>query len=53
MVTAILNEFVNPWAIASIGWLYYIVYCIWLIVELLFVAHFIVETKGMLVIIDP
>lgn len=46
MLTVAFNQFVNPWALASIGWQYYIVYCAWLIVELAFVAIFIVETKG-------
>lgn len=46
MLTVAFNQFVNPWALAAIGWQYYIVYCAWLIVELAFVAFFIVETKG-------
>ena len=46
MLTVAFNQFVNPWALASIGWQYYIVYCAWLIVELAFVVIFIVETKG-------
>ncbi|KIK10058.1 hypothetical protein K443DRAFT_81386 [Laccaria amethystina LaAM-08-1] len=46
MLTVAFNQFVNPWALAAIGWQYYIVYCAWLIVELAFVAIFIVETKG-------
>ena len=48
MLTVAFNQFVNPWALASIGWQYYIVYCAWLIVELAFVVIFIVETKGSL-----
>ncbi|KAF8806955.1 general substrate transporter [Phlegmacium glaucopus] len=46
-VTVAFNQFVNPWALASsFGWRYYIVYCVWLVIELLFVIFFIVETKG-------
>jgi hypothetical protein len=40
------NQFVNPWAIDAIGWWYYIFYCGWLVIELVFVYYFIVETKG-------
>lgn len=50
MLTVAFNQFVNPWAIEAIGWWYYIVYCGWLIVELVFVVTFIVETKGELVV---
>jgi MFS family permease len=46
MATIAFNQFINPWAIAAISWWYYIVYCGWLIFELLFVIFFIVETKG-------
>ena len=47
IATAAFNQFVNPWAIAAIGWHYYIVYCAWLVIELLFIIIFIVETRGM------
>ncbi|SJL09794.1 related to transporter (major facilitator superfamily) [Armillaria ostoyae] len=46
MLTSAFNQCVNPWAIDAIGWWYYIVYCGWLIIELVFVVAFIVETKG-------
>ncbi|KAL0061933.1 hypothetical protein AAF712_011217, partial [Marasmius tenuissimus] len=45
-LTVAFNQFVNPWALEAIGWWYYIVYCGWLILELVFVLTFIVETKG-------
>jgi len=48
MLTSAFNQFINPWAIDAIGWRYYIAYCAWLIVELVFVIVFVVETKGML-----
>jgi len=44
--TLAFNQFVNPWALDALGWKYYLVYCCWLIVELVFVVVFIVETKG-------
>jgi len=40
------NEFVNPWALGAIGWKYYLVYCGWLFLELLFILRYIVETRG-------
>ncbi|PPQ98744.1 lactose permease [Panaeolus cyanescens] len=46
MATIAFNQFVNPWALKAISWWYYIVYCGWLIFELLFIIFFIVETKG-------
>lgn len=46
MLTVAFNQFINPVAIDAIGWWYYLVYCAWLIVELVFVAIFVVETKG-------
>jgi len=46
MATIAFNQFVNPWALAAIDWWYYVVYCGWLVVELVFIFFFIVETKG-------
>ncbi|KAH7884734.1 hypothetical protein F5I97DRAFT_1812799 [Phlebopus sp. FC_14] len=43
--TMAFNQFVNPWALNSIGWKYYLVYGGWLVVELIFVYILIVETK--------
>lgn len=40
------NSYINPIALNAIGWKYYLVYCIWLIVELFVVWKFYVETKG-------
>lgn len=40
-------RFVNPWALNAIGWWYYVAYCGWLILELIFIVTFIVETKGL------
>ncbi|KAK7033140.1 hypothetical protein R3P38DRAFT_3313203 [Favolaschia claudopus] len=45
-LTSAFNQFVNPWAIQKIGWLYYLVYLGWLVFELLFILRYVVETKG-------
>ncbi|KAJ3758334.1 hypothetical protein EV360DRAFT_44166 [Lentinula raphanica] len=45
-VTTIFNQFANPIAIERLGWWYYLVYCGLLIIELVFVVTFIVETRG-------
>ncbi|KAH7915610.1 hypothetical protein BJ138DRAFT_1132510 [Hygrophoropsis aurantiaca] len=45
-VTVAFNQFVNPWALGAMGWKYYLVYCGWLAVELLFVMVYIIETRG-------
>lgn len=47
ILTTAFNQFVNPWAIDALGWWYYLVYCGWLVVELLFIIKFIVETRGL------
>ncbi|PFH52987.1 hypothetical protein AMATHDRAFT_73803 [Amanita thiersii Skay4041] len=46
MLTSAFNQFINPLAINAIGWWYYIAYCAWLIVELVFIVVCIVETRG-------
>lgn len=40
------NSYINPIALTAIGWKYYLVYCVWLIVEVFVVWKFYVETKG-------
>ncbi|KAF7327815.1 Hexose transporterarabidopsis thliana mutm-like protein-1 [Mycena kentingensis (nom. inval.)] len=45
-LTSAFNQFVNPWALDAIGWLYYLVYLGWLVIELAFVWFCVVETKG-------
>lgn len=42
----IFNQYINPIALKAIGWKYYLVYDVWLVVELLFVLRYIIETKG-------
>jgi hypothetical protein len=46
MLTVAFNQFINPVAIDAIGWWYYVFYCAWLVVELVFVVTCIVETRG-------
>ncbi|BCS28371.1 uncharacterized protein APUU_61419A [Aspergillus puulaauensis] len=40
------NQYVNPIAIEDIGWKYCIVYCVWLVFELLVVWKFYIETRN-------
>ena len=39
------NSYVNPLALSAIQWKYYIVYCGWLLVEIVVVFKYYVETK--------
>ncbi|KAL2871218.1 general substrate transporter [Aspergillus lucknowensis] len=41
-----VNAMVNPIGLAAIGWKFYFVYVAWLVVEVLSVFFFFVETKG-------
>ncbi|KAH6672370.1 putative lactose permease [Halenospora varia] len=40
------NSYVNPVALGKLGWKYYIVYDVWLFVELLTVYFFYIETRN-------
>ncbi|MCJ1308864.1 hypothetical protein MMC25_002519 [Agyrium rufum] len=40
------NQYVNPVALKNIAWKYYIVYCVWLAVELVVVWFFYIETRN-------
>jgi hypothetical protein len=40
------NTYVNPVALDSIGWKYYIVYCAWILVEILTVYFLFPETHN-------
>ncbi|KAL2121084.1 hypothetical protein VTJ04DRAFT_5111 [Mycothermus thermophilus] len=40
------NTYVNPVALDSIGWKYYIVYCVWILVEILTVYFLFPETHN-------
>lgn len=45
-VSAIFGSYVNPIALANIGWKFYIYYCIWVLIVFLIVYFFFVETAG-------
>jgi sugar porter (SP) family MFS transporter len=45
-LSLIFNQYVNPVALDSIGWKYYIVYVIWLAFEGIFMYFFVIETKN-------
>ncbi|KAJ7659099.1 general substrate transporter [Mycena polygramma] len=45
-VGLIFNQYVNPIALAVLTWKYYVVYCAWLLCEVLFLYVYLVETKG-------
>lgn len=40
------NQYVNPVALGALKWKYYIVYCVWLGVELVVVYFFYIETRN-------
>ncbi|KAJ7128436.1 general substrate transporter [Mycena epipterygia] len=42
----IFNQYVNPIALDAIAWKYYIVYCVWLVFEGVFLYCYIIETKN-------
>ncbi|KAI8943343.1 hypothetical protein NX059_001360 [Plenodomus lindquistii] len=42
----IFNQYANPIALEAIGWKYYLVYDVWLFVELLIIYFLFVETSG-------
>ncbi|KAF8517338.1 hypothetical protein JB92DRAFT_3095429 [Gautieria morchelliformis] len=42
----IFNQYANPIALQQLAWKYYVVFCCWLLFELVFVVLFVVETKG-------
>jgi len=45
-LSLIFNQYANPIALAALGWKYYIVYCCWLVFEVIFLYFFIIETKN-------
>lgn len=45
-IALFFNQYVNPIALKHIGWKYYIVYCVWLAVELATVWKFYIETRN-------
>ncbi|KAJ7650242.1 general substrate transporter [Roridomyces roridus] len=45
-LTSAFNQFVNPVMLQKLRWYAYLLYLGWLVVELLFIWRYIVETKG-------
>ncbi|KAJ7190810.1 general substrate transporter [Mycena pura] len=45
-VALIFNQYVNPIALANIDWKYYVVYCVWLVFEGVFLYFYVIETKN-------
>ncbi|KAK9311389.1 general substrate transporter [Lipomyces starkeyi] len=45
-VSSIFSGYVNPIGLESIGWKFYIYYCVWVTIEFLIVYFFFVETAG-------
>ncbi|KAL1941933.1 hypothetical protein VTO73DRAFT_6463 [Trametes versicolor] len=45
-LSLIFNQYINPIALAHLGWKYYIVYVCWLAFEVGFIWKFLVETKN-------
>lgn len=42
----VFNQYINPIALGALQWKYYIVYCVWIAFELVFVYFFLIETKN-------
>ena len=42
----VFNQYINPVALAAMGWKYYIVYCAWIGFELGYVYLFLIETRN-------
>jgi MFS family permease len=45
-LSLIFNQYVNPIALARIGWKYYIVYVVWILFEGVYCYLFVIETKN-------
>ncbi|KAJ7176334.1 general substrate transporter [Mycena crocata] len=45
-IALIFNQYVNPIALAALNWKYYVVYCVWLVCECIFLYFYMVETKN-------
>ncbi|KAG8997888.1 hypothetical protein FRB94_007391 [Tulasnella sp. JGI-2019a] len=45
-LSLIFNQYANPIALNALEWKYYIVYCVFLLFELIFMWFFIIETKN-------
>ncbi|KIJ51839.1 hypothetical protein M422DRAFT_244216 [Sphaerobolus stellatus SS14] len=47
LLALIFNQYINPIALAAIGWKYYLVYVFWIAFELVYCYLFVVETKNL------
>ncbi|KAI0746168.1 general substrate transporter [Earliella scabrosa] len=45
-LSLIFNQYVNPIALAALGWKYYLVYVCWLMFEIAFIWRYLIETKN-------
>ncbi|KAJ6546213.1 general substrate transporter [Mycena vulgaris] len=45
-IALIFNQYVNPIALVAMSWKYYVVYCVWLVCECVFLYFYLVETKN-------
>ncbi|KAF8131328.1 hexose transporter [Mycena galopus ATCC 62051] len=45
-IALIFNQYVNPIALAALNWKYYVVYCVWLVCECIFLYFYLVEPKN-------
>lgn len=45
-LAGVFNQYVNPIGIDALGWKFYIVYVVVLVIECLVIYYFYVETKG-------
>ncbi|KAJ7469653.1 hexose transporter [Mycena latifolia] len=45
-IALIFNQYVNPIALSALNWKYYVVYCVWLVCECVFLYFYLVETKN-------
>jgi len=43
----IFNQYVNPIALVAITWKYFVVYCVWIFIECIFLYRYVVETKNL------
>ncbi|KAI0699884.1 general substrate transporter [Cerioporus squamosus] len=45
-LSLIFNQYINPIALAHLGWKYYLVYVCWLAFEIAFIWRYLIETKN-------
>jgi hypothetical protein len=45
-IALFFNQHVNPIALSAIKWKYYVVYCVWLVIECAVVWRYFIETRN-------